>query len=263
MGIKDLAHLGYLTFPSLLSWLGNTEILLTAVFCYLVFKTIYKQNIIEIEAMNEKNNIACKKLYYGANRALVTSLDAKDHYTGGHSERVTDYAIRIAQKLGLSEADIDNLYYGAVLHDIGKIGVPEAILTKKGKLTPEEFENIKKHPQIGAKIVGAVTELSQIVPIVLCHHERYDGHGYPMGLKENESPIEAQIVAVADSFDAMTTERTYRPAKTYAEAANELVNCKGGQFNPDVVDAMLEVLLDDELIKNNVLENAEEEIVVA
>lgn len=171
--------------------------------------------------------------------ALATTLEAKDPYTHGHSERVTQYAVKIAKSLGLSGDVIEVIEYAAMLHDIGKIAVSDIILQKPDKLTLQEWGEIKKHPVVGSDILGKLALLRSEQPIVLHHHERYDGNGYPEGLKREKIPIGARILAVADSFDAMTANRPYRNALTIEQAQKELMSCKGSQFDPQIVQVFL------------------------
>jgi putative nucleotidyltransferase with HDIG domain len=176
--------------------------------------------------------------YLGVIGALATALDARDPYTAGHSQRVADLSVAIAGKMQLSNADIETLRLGALLHDIGKIGVSDAILRKPGTLTPEEFEHIKLHPTLGARILRPLKFLDAQLAIVELHHERPDGRGYPHGLKGDEIPLFARIVHVADAFDAMTSARAYRAARPVAAAVAELWRLIGVDFDPQVVQAM-------------------------
>jgi len=168
--------------------------------------------------------------------ALAATVDARDPYTYGHSQRVADTAVRIGRAIGLSAEDLAKLHAAALLHDIGKVGVPDAILTKPGKPSSEEWALIRKHCAEGARIVGYVKEMSPLVPIVLHHHEWYDGSGYPAGLKGLEIPPGARITSVADAYDTMVTKRPYRDAITPAEACKELRRSAGTQFDPVIVD---------------------------
>lgn len=177
----------------------------------------------------------------GDNRALnvlLTTVDNYDAYTGGHSERVAGYAGQIARLLGLSYASVDLVRRAAFVHDIGKILIPDSIVQKPGSLTAEEREVIKLHPELGAKMLARRPQTRDLAPIVLRHHERWDGQGYPHGLKGNEIPIEARIIFVADAFDAMTTERPYGRVLSHQEAGAELRRCSGHDFDPQVVRAM-------------------------
>ena len=176
-----------------------------------------------------------RSAYVGAIRALALALDARDPYTAGHSERVSALSVAIGRQMGLSDEEVDVLRLGALLHDIGKIGISDAVLRKPGPLNAEEFEVIKEHPTVGARILRSVPFLAPHLPIVELHHERPDGHGYPLGLTRDEIPLEAQILAVADAYEAMTNERPYRPAMSAVAAQNELIRGVGRQFEAGVV----------------------------
>lgn len=172
---------------------------------------------------------------------LAVRVEQKDGYTAGHCRRIQDLCIAIAEKLKLSSASMDRLMFGAFLHDLGKAGIPDQILKKPGPLTPEEWEIIKKHPTIGREMVER-TCIASVGPIIEQHHERLDGTGYPYGLKDEDILIEAKIVAVADAFDAMTTERPYRKARTIEFAISELRKEAGTHFSPEVVDTLCEII---------------------
>jgi putative nucleotidyltransferase with HDIG domain len=180
--------------------------------------------------------------YLGAIRALAAALDARDPYTAGHSERVSALSVLIARQLALSEAEVDIIRLGALLHDIGKIGVADHILRKPGALSADEFEQIRRHPGLGARILRKVPFLEPHLAIVELHHERPDGKGYPFGLLGDNIPLDARIVHVADAFDAMTSARAYRPARTASVALVELQRYSGTQFDPASVDALREAL---------------------
>ena len=169
--------------------------------------------------------------------SLNATVDAKDPYTAGHSARVQRIALAVAEQLGFDRDQLDAVRFGGLFHDIGKIAVPDTILTKPAKLDHEEFETIKRHPGDGAQIVSHFSRLHGTVPLIRHHHERWDGKGYPDGLCGEEIPAEACVVGLADAWDAMTTDRPYRPALTVEEAAAEVRRCRGGQFAPAVVDA--------------------------
>jgi HD-GYP domain-containing protein (c-di-GMP phosphodiesterase class II) len=171
-------------------------------------------------------------LFMGVLHALTRSIDAKDTYTRGHSQRVAELSRSLARKIGLSDEQCERVYLSGLLHDVGKIGVPEAVLTKAGRLTAEEFATIHKHPAIGAQILGNIRQLQDIIPGVLFHHERWDGHGYPHALSGDKIPLMGRIIAVADSFDAMTSTRTYRPAMPLETVLQEISRCGGSQFDP-------------------------------
>ncbi len=174
--------------------------------------------------------------------SLVQALDARDPYTKGHSEQVSQLATMIAKELCLPAPDIEDIRLAGLLHDIGKIGIPEKILNKPDNLTSIEFNQIKMHPYISAQILKPITLFKSLLPFVYHHHERWDGKGYPDGLKGDGIPLGARILAVADAFDAITEDRVYRPGKCDDAALNELVKCAGIQFDPLVVDALLTAL---------------------
>lgn len=176
--------------------------------------------------------------YLGVIGVLATALDARDPYTAGHSQRVSDLSVSIAGQMGLSGADVDVLRLGAMLHDIGKIGVSDAVLRKPGKLTAEEFEQIKLHPTLGARILKPLKFLGAHIEIVELHHERPDGRGYPYGLRGDQIPLFARIVHTADAFDAMTSARAYRPGLPVGEAMAELWRGAGTDFDAQVVRAL-------------------------
>jgi PAS domain S-box-containing protein/putative nucleotidyltransferase with HDIG domain len=174
--------------------------------------------------------------------ALGTALDIKDTYSQGHSIQEAKYAVALAEEMGLPSWQVQNVHLGALLHDIGKIGVDEHLLNKPGKLTEEEFELIKAHPALGADIVARVEHLRGVVPIVRHHHERFDGSGYPDGLAGEDIPLEARILAVVDAFGATTDDRAYRKALPLEQAVAELQRSAGSQLDPQVVEAFLRLL---------------------
>jgi putative nucleotidyltransferase with HDIG domain len=169
--------------------------------------------------------------------ALVSALDAREHETSDHSIRVVEYTVAIATQLGIKGAELEEIGRGALLHDIGKIGVPDAVLLKPGKLTPDEWVEMRKHPDIGFNMIQPIPFLSVPATIVLSHQERWDGQGYPRNLKGHEIHIGARIFAVADTLDAMTSDRPYRRGTTFANAIAEITRCGGSQFDPEVVKA--------------------------
>ncbi len=174
--------------------------------------------------------------------AFAKTLEVKDHATGSHVERTVQFATEIAKALQLSGDEIENIRQAAILHDLGKIGISEKILLKKGKLTPKEFTEIKKHPQIGADIVRPIHFLRGVIPVMLYHHERWDGKGYPNGLKGDEIPVGARIVAVADVYEALVSDRPYRKAFSKREALDIIKAGAGSQFDPDIVTIFLSVV---------------------
>lgn len=186
-----------------------------------------------------------QKAYIDTLSALTGAIDAKDSYTRGHSERVTELSIKLAEECNVPSSEIENIKLGGLLHDIGKIGIPEAVLNKPGRLNDEEFNIIKSHPDLGLHILGKVEFLEHIVPIIRHHHERYDGKGYPGGLKGENIPLLARIVSVVDTFDAMTTNRPYRKALTIEESLVEIDRCSGSQFDPDIAAKFIKMVRRD------------------
>lgn len=189
------------------------------------------------------------KLTRQANQGLVESIFAfaktielKDHYTGEHVEKTVHYATEVARKLGLPKEEVEKISQASILHDLGKIGVSEKILLKKGKLTKKEYDEIKRHPQIAVDILRPIQSLQGVVPMIYYHHERWDGKGYSNGLKGEQIPVGARIIAVSDVYEALTSDRPYRKAYPREEAIKIIKNSSGSQFDPKVVDAFLDVL---------------------
>jgi putative nucleotidyltransferase with HDIG domain len=183
-----------------------------------------------------------RKMYLGTIRTLAAAIDAKDPYTHGHSERVSKMAIKLARKLDYLETEIEFIEYAAILHDIGKIGIEDHILGKKDKLTDQEYEKVKQHPVIGAKIIGSIEFLKKCSNTVLHHHERYDGKGYPDGLKGEKISKCARLLAIVDSYDAMNSDRPYRKKLSEPEILNELDTQAGKQFDPEMVKVFISLL---------------------
>ncbi|MDP2831639.1 MAG: HD-GYP domain-containing protein [Candidatus Omnitrophota bacterium] len=187
------------------------------------------------------------QLFIRTTIALAAAIEAKDHYTHGHTSRVTNLSMEIARRMGIKAKKnfdgkfLENLHISSLLHDIGKIGVPEHILNKRSSLTVGERNRIKEHPLIGVNILKSIKELEGAVMGVRYHHERFDGKGYPEGLKGDQIPLIASIITVADSFDAMSTDRSYRAALNKADAINEIEHLSGEQFSPQVTDTFLEL----------------------
>ncbi len=192
----------------------------------------------ELEETNEK----LEQAYLESVQTLRYTVEAKDTYTRGHSDRVSEYSVLIGRKLGLPEEQLKILRIGGLFHDIGKIGIPDSILQKNAKLTDDEYSEIKNHPSIGAHILGAATIFKDIIPIVKHHHERYDGRGYPSGLAGENIPYLARIAAVADTFDAMTSRRSYRDALDLQYVKDEFERCKGTQFDPQIAEVFINIL---------------------
>lgn len=169
-------------------------------------------------------------------------VDKKDHYTKCHCNRVSEYCVLIGKKLGLPQEDIDKLRIGGLFHDIGKIGIPDNILKKEAKLTNEEYDEIQTHTSLGVDILTRNKVFKEIIPIVEYHHEKYDGNGYPFKLKGDEIPLAARITAVADTFDAMTSKRSYRDPIPLTDVVQEFKKCSGTQFDPNIVNTFLDII---------------------
>ncbi|MBQ7625285.1 MAG: response regulator [Clostridia bacterium] len=210
------------------------------------------QNMIELRRLHEdmakEIRIKTEKLshaYMQIVEALAASVDAKDKYTHGHSSRVALYSKEIAKRAGFSEAEQDNVYMMGLLHDVGKIGIKDAIINKPAKLTDEEYAVIKTHPAVGAEILKKITDFPELAVGARWHHERYDGRGYPDGLSGDKIPEVARIIAVADTYDAMTSNRSYRGVLPQVQVRDEIKKCKGTQFDPCFADIMLEMIDED------------------
>ncbi len=215
---------------------------------------LIESGIKSVEQMRIINNInqkletaydELKNAYKGTMESLRLAVDAKDSYTKNHSDRVAYYSVLLAKAIGLSAEEIELVRHGGLFHDIGKIGIPDSILQKAGKLTDDEYHDIKNHPSIGEHILLPANIFNNIIPMVKHHHERYDGHGYPSSLAGEDIPLYARIVCVADSFDAMTSDRSYRPRFTLYKALDELKKCKGTQFDPKLVDAFVPQIIEN------------------
>jgi HD-GYP domain-containing protein (c-di-GMP phosphodiesterase class II) len=195
------------------------------------------------ERLQEKVTLQAKRLeelFLASVQSLADALEVKDPYTRGHSERVSHYCGVLAREMGLSGELLRRIELGGHVHDIGKIGVREDVLNKPAKLTKEEYQHIMTHPMVGWKILAPLLgEMPEALNIVRSHHERFDGRGIPDGLAGTDIPLEARIAAAADCFDAMTSDRTYRPGLSMEEAIAEIARCSGAQFDPCVVDAMM------------------------
>ena len=187
-----------------------------------------------------------KDLNWSTITTLARTIDAKSPWTAGHSERVSQMSVAISDVMGLPEVEQERLYRGGLLHDIGKIGVPISIIDKKGRLTDEEMAVMKSHVTIGARILEPLTALEDVIPIVLYHHERFDGKGYEAGLAGTDIPRLARILCVADSYDAMRSDRPYRAGRSPDETLEEIALCAGSQFDPDVVEAFVEYMASEE-----------------
>lgn len=189
--------------------------------------------------------IDMRRVYIDTVKSLSQAIEAKDPYTNGHSQRVGEYSCQLAERFGLSPKRIENLKIAAILHDIGKIGIDESILNKPGRLSEEEFDKIKQHPEIGVKIIKDIDFLKDVSGIILSHHERYDGTGYPEGREHRDILLESQILSLADVFDALTSERPYRSSMTLEEALEIIENGKGSQFDCKLADTFIKMIKED------------------
>jgi putative nucleotidyltransferase with HDIG domain len=187
--------------------------------------------------------VEMRNLYISTIQALNKTIEAKDSYTSGHASRVEELAVRLGEDYNLPFDKIEDLKTAAILHDIGKIGIHDSILNKAAELSQEELQEIMKHPSIGAEIIDKVDFLKNITPIIKHHHERYDGKGYPDGLKGDEIPIEACILTIVDSYDAMISDRPYRKALSKEEALEEIRVNAGTQFHPELAERFVSIML--------------------
>ena len=206
-------------------------------------RSVEQMNIIkrinkELQDKNEK----LENAYLESIQTLRYTVEAKDSYTRGHSDRVADFSVLIGKYMGLSEEDLKTLRIGGLFHDIGKIGVPDSILLKQDKLTDQEYSEIKNHPSIGKHILSNASTFHDIVPIVYYHHEKFNGTGYPEQLSGTDIPLFARIAAVADTFDAMTTKRSYRNALPLEVVRAEIEKCSGTQFDPEIAKIFLDII---------------------
>jgi putative two-component system response regulator len=199
----------------------------------------------DLESMVDEKTKENENLFLHVVESLADAIDAKDNYTNGHSGRVADYSKEIAARYGYDEKRQEKIFMMGLLHDVGKIGVPDEVINKPGRLTDEEFACIKKHPGIGGKILGNIKEMPELAAGAKWHHERYDGKGYPQGLAGDDIPEEARIIAVADAYDAMTSNRSYRGALPQDKVRDEIEKGKGSQFDPRFADIMLGMIDDD------------------
>jgi HD-GYP domain-containing protein (c-di-GMP phosphodiesterase class II) len=212
--------------------------------CYRA-KFLYKNRVESYHSILEdlqRNMVEIDNETIASIKTLIAVINARDKYTYGHVERVVFYCTLFAEKMGLDDKDKKTLIYSAYLHDVGKINVSEEILIKTDTLTKEEWDILKSHPQKAVEIIENIAALKDLAPIILQHHERFDGTGYPNNLRGDEIEYLARVLTVADCFDAMTSIRPYQPRKTYNQAIRELVRCSGTQFDPDIVSDFINTI---------------------
>lgn len=204
-------------------------------------RTLIQQNesLLKQKYELEESYLRLNSSYQNTVMALSSAVDARDSYTSGHSERVTKLSMALGKRMYLSKNQLENLELAARFHDIGKLGIPDSILMKAGKLTCDEFEVIKSHPQIGVSILGNIEFLKDAIPIILHHHERFCGGGYPSGIQSYDIPLESRIIALADTYDAMTSDRPYRKGLSHEATLDEIRKNKGVQFDPEIVECFL------------------------
>ena len=216
-----------------------------------VFEALANMSAIAIQNAQYYNEL--QSLFLSTIRSIVNAIEAKDKYTKGHSERVTKYSVFLARALNFPEEEVEKIQLAALLHDVGKIGIEESILTKPGKLTEEEYNEIKKHPVIGESIIKPIKSLKYILPGIRNHHERWDGKGYPDGLKGKDIPLEGRIIALADTYDAMTSDRPYRKGLPHKVAIAEIKRCAGSQFDPELADKFIKMFKHKKFLEERIL----------
>ncbi|MBC15417.1 MAG: hypothetical protein CL942_00035 [Desulfovibrio sp.] len=214
-------------------------VIITAALCFIILCVGTFYSVREYRLVETKKREAATR---SALVALVRALDARDPYTKGHSERVAMLASRLGKKMGLSSKELQELTFAALLHDIGKIGIPDNILKKEGRLSEEEYAEMKHHPAIGATVLETSITSEVVLGAIKHHHERWDGNGYPLGLEGNEIPKLAQIIAMADAYDAMTSSRPYRQGMSQEVVVNEIQRCSGKQWSDELVWAFIKTL---------------------
>lgn len=208
----------------------------------------------EKDELNQKlnmNTMELEQTYWDMVETLIGVIEARDNFTGGHSIKVCEYSVKLARKAGLNEQEVTKIMQAAILHDIGKMGIPDSILLKPSALSNEEHTTIMTHPEIGYKILSKVRGLEDVLPMILYHHERVDGTGYPDGLEGDEIPYGAKIIAIADAYDAMTSNRPYRKALVKREAKKQIMEGSGTQFDPELVSLFLEIIDNDDINRSN------------
>ncbi len=241
-------------YSSLPGMFGGILTIIAMILIHRSNKKIEESRNNEMDTLRKQQKFS-QNLFEQTARALVNSIDAKDTYSHGHSLRVAEYSRMIAQNMGKDEEECYRIYYTALLHDVGKIGISDNIINKKGKLTKEEYDVIKEHPVMGFQILSSISEYPYLSIGAHYHHERYDGKGYPDGLTGKTIPEIARIISVADSYDAMSSNRSYRSAIPQHLIREEIVKGRGSQFDPEIADIMLKLIDEDKDYKMRELES--------
>lgn len=240
----------------------NILISLGVIVIIMIFYSFVFHNMTKTKKREDENNRKLEKMNMNIVKALAKTIDAKDRYTSGHSQRVANYSKEIARRMGKSEEEQREIYYAGLLHDVGKIRVPEEVINKPGRLTNEEFDQIKIHPVTGYHILKDIYESKSIAEGAKFHHERYDGKGYPNGLSGKNIPEIARIIGIADAYDAMASNRSYRAALPQEKVRSEIINGKGIQFDPDIAEIMLEMINEDTDYRMRQLDSTQKNILV-
>ena len=249
-GIWAIHYIGYKYDPTFSMNMDKILFVVVLIWMYTwAHEKELRKTLEKKEAQLISGRATVKDMNLNTIKTLAVAIEAKDYYTRGHSDRVTRYAVDIAQEMGLPRKEIRVIQQAGILHDLGKLGVDDAILRKPDKLTDEEYNLVKKHPELGEHMLMPLKFLKDEKPIVRHHHERFDGKGYPDGLKEEAIPLGARIIAVADTFDAMTSDRPYRPIYPMDKAVEEIQRCSGTQFDPSVVEAFLKLIKSDKYVE--------------
>ena len=239
--VNGVVHHNLVSIPGLFS---NLLTIVAIIIIRTRDKRIETYQSEEFKQLKERQQMS-QRLFEQTATALVTAIDAKDEYSRGHSIRVAEYSERIARMMGRNEEECRKVYYAGLLHDVGKLGIPDAILSKKSELTPEEYEEIKRHPVLGSQILSSIREYPYISVGAHYHHERYDGTGYPDGLKGEEIPEIARIISVADAYDTLSSNRIYRRAMPQQHIREEISAGAGTQFDPEIARIMQQMIDQD------------------
>lgn len=226
----------YLLFFLVLSWMVYT-------FCLFAYRyRVLRREYRELENSLDETKQEVNRLFSSALNTLAAAVQARDEGSLNHLKRIASYSFALGRRIGMSSEELSDVYCAALLHDLGKIGISDSILKKPAKLSLEEFAEVRRHPEIGTRILEKFVVSKRVTSIIRHHHEFYDGTGYPGGLAKSEIPLGARIIAITDAYDAMTSDRPYRSALSHEEAVAELIRCAGSQFDPRLVMHFLDVL---------------------